>query len=256
MRLEADGRRLEARWIGPGPDEAPTLIFLHDGLGAAGSWERFAPELAAALGFGALVYSRAGYGSSDPAPFPRPVEFMHREALVVLPEILERLGIRRAVLVGQSDGASISLIHTARASTRERVLALALEAPHVFVEPLTVSSIAALRERYGEVREKLARLHGPGTDATFEGWVDVWLRPEFLSWNLEDLLPSVTCPVLVVQGEEDEYGTVRQVESITSRVSGPVETVLLPGCGHSPHHQRREETLALMTAFLRKHLAS
>jgi pimeloyl-ACP methyl ester carboxylesterase len=249
--------KLETRWIGPGPEEAPTLVFLHDGLGAAGSWKRFAPDLAAALGCGALVYSRAGYGSSGPAPLPRPVEFMHHEALVVLPEILETHGIRRTVLVGHSDGASISLIHAARAATRDRVLALALEAPHVFVEPLTVASIAALRDRYeSEVRPKLERLHGPGTDATFEGWADVWLRPEFLAWNLADLLPSVTCPVLVIQGEEDEFGTVRQVESISSRVTGLVETVLLPGCGHSPHFQRREETLAAMTAFLRKHLAS
>lgn len=243
--------KLESWWTGPGPEEAPTLVFLHDGLGAAGSWSRFAPDLAAALGCGALVYSRAGYGASDPVPLPRPVEFMHHEALVVLPGILEGHGIRRAVLVGHSDGASISLIHAARASTRDRVLALALEAPHVFVEPLTVSSIAALRERYEEVREKLERLHGPGTDATFEGWADVWLRPEFLAWDIQDLLPSVACPVLVVQGEEDEFGTVRQVEAIARRASGPVETVLLPGCGHSPHFQRREETLAAMTAFLR-----
>ncbi len=175
--------KLETHWIGPGPEEAPSLIFLHDGLGAAGSWKGFAPDLAAALGCGALVYSRAGYGSSGPAPFPRPVEFMHDEALVVLPEILEKHGIRRAILVGHSDGASISLVHAARSTTRDRVLALA-------------------------------------------------------------------------QGEEDEFGTVRQVESIASRVAGPVETVLLPGCGHSPHFQRREETLAAMTAFLRKHLAS
>ena len=102
----------------------------------------------------------------------------------------------------------------------------------------------------------LERLHGPGTGATFEGWADVWLRPEFLAWDLQELLPSVTCPVLVVQGEEDEFGTVRQVESIANRVSGPVETVLLPGCGHSPHFQRRVETLAAMTVFLRKHLPS
>ncbi|HWM91213.1 MAG TPA: alpha/beta hydrolase [Thermoanaerobaculia bacterium] len=257
MKLEAAGRRLEARWIGPGPEDAPTLIFLHDGLGAADSWKKFAPELAANLECGALVYSRAGYGSSDPAPFPRPVEFMHDEALISLPEILEKLAIRRAILVGHSDGASISLIHAARASTRDRVIALALEAPHVFVEPLTVSSIAAVRERYAsEVREKLARLHGPGTDATFQGWADVWLRPEFLSWNLEELLPSVTCPVLVIQGEDDEFGTARQVESIAGRVTGPVETVLLPGCGHSSHFQRREETLEAMAAFLHKHLMS
>lgn len=172
---------------------------------------------------------------------------MRHEALAVLPRVLEEHGIRRPVLVGHSDGASISLIH----ASRHPVLALALEAPHVFVEPLTVSSIAALRERYEEVREKLERLHGPGTDATFEGWTGVWLRPEFHAWDIRDLLPSVTCPVLAIQGEEDRFGTVRHVEAIASLVSGPVETVLLPGCGHSPHFQRREETLAAMTAFLR-----
>lgn len=249
--LAADGRHLEAWWTGPGPDEAPTLVFLHEGLGAAGSWRRFAPDLAAALGCGALVYSRAGYGASDPTPLPRPVEFMHHEALDVLPGLLDRLRIRRPVLVGHSDGGSIALIHAA--AFPDRVLALALEAPHVFVEPLTAESIAAIPGN-GDLRKKLDRLHGPRTGETIAGWTGVWLRPEFRGWNLEALLPAVACPVLVIQGEDDEYGTVRQVEAIAQGVRGPVETRLLPGCGHSPHHQKKDETLALMIAFLRKHL--
>lgn len=251
MELTAAGRHLEAWWTGPDPDEAPSLVFLHDGLGAAGSWRRFAPDLAAALGCGALVYSRAGYGTSDPAPLPRPVEFMHDEALVALPEILDRMKIRRAVLVGHSDGGSIALIHAA--AFPDRVLALALEAPHVFVEPKTVESIAAISGN-DDLRNRLERLHGPRTEETIQGWTEVWLRPEFRDWNLEALLPSVICPVLVVQGEDDEYGTVRQVEAIAKGVRGPVETRLLPVCGHSPHHQKRDETLALMIDFLRKHL--
>lgn len=250
LSLHAAGRRLEAWWSGPGPEEAPTLVFLHDGLGSAGSWKCFAPELAAATGCGALAYSRAGYGASDPAPLPRPAGFMHDEALAVLPEVLDSLGIRRAVLVGHSDGGSIGLIHAA--AHPERVRALILEAAHVFVEPLTVASIAALREPYerGDLRAKLARIHGPGADATFRGWTDVWLRAEFLDWSLESLLPSVSCPVLAIQGEDDEYGTLRQVEAIEAGAAGPVERVVLPGCGHSPHHQKREETFAAMARFL------
>lgn len=122
----------------------------------------------------------------------------------------------------------------------------------MFVEPLTVASIAALREPYerGGLRTKLERIHGPGTDATFQGWTGVWLRPEFLAWSIEGLLPSVACPVLVIQGEDDEYGTLRQVDSIATGVAGPVERVVLPGCGHSPHHQKREETFAAMARFV------
>jgi pimeloyl-ACP methyl ester carboxylesterase len=164
------------------------------------------------------------------------------------------LHIRRPVFVGHSDGGSIALIHAA--VFPDRVLALALEAPHVFVEPLTIESIAAIPGN-DDLRKKLERLHGLQTDETISGWTDVWLRPEFRDWNLKALLPSVTCPVLVIQGEDDEYGTVRQVEAIASGISGgrgAVETHLFPGCGHSPHHQKKDETLALMIDFLRKHL--
>jgi pimeloyl-ACP methyl ester carboxylesterase len=254
--LRAGGRNLEALWIGPEPAEAPTLVFLHDGLGSAAAWSGFAAELSAATGCGALVYSRAGYGGSDPVPFPRPVSFMHQEALAVLPEILETLEIRKAALVGHSDGASNSLLHAAIGKGRKKIRALALEAPHVFVEPLTLASIRVLGERWesGDLRRKLERWHGAGVDATFESWIDVWLRPEFALWSIQESLSAVTCPVLVIQGESDEFGTLRQVEAIAKGVTGPVITQVLPGCGHSPHHQKRAETLRTMSDFLRSAL--
>lgn len=187
--------------------------------------------MAEATGLGALVYSRAGYGASDPADLPFSVRFMHDEASV-LREILDTLGIEDAILIGHSDGASIALIH-ASGPGAGRIRGLVLEAPHSFVEPVTVASIAALPERClnGDLRRKLERLHGNNTDQIFQGWTGVWLRPEFAAWSIEELLPSVACPVLVVQGEQDEYGTFRQVEAVTANVQGPVETLLLSGCG-------------------------
>lgn len=252
ISLTADNRRLEAYWIGPPPSASPTLVFLHEGLGSAGAWLELAEAVAEATGWGALVYSRAGYGASEPADLPLPVRFMHDEATTVLPEILDSLGIGEAVLVGHSDGASIALIHAAGPGAG-RIRGLALEAPHSFVEPVTLASIAALPERFhqGNLREKLERLHGANTDRIFAGWTDVWLRPEFASWSLVDLLPAVTCPVLVIQGEQDEYGTIRQVEAVAKGVSGPVETLVLPDCRHSPHRDRREETLAVIASFVR-----
>jgi pimeloyl-ACP methyl ester carboxylesterase len=249
--LTAAGRRLEAYWLGPPPGDSPSLVFLHEGLGSAQAWLKFTESVAEATGCGALVYSRAGYGSSDPADLPFPVRFMHDEALSALPEVLDSLGIHDAILVGHSDGASIALIHAAGPGAG-RIRALALEAPHSFVEPVTVASIAALPERFhqSDLRWKLERLHGANTDRIFQGWTEVWLRPEFAVWSIEDLLPAVTCPVLVIQGEQDEYGTVRQVEALTGKVQGPVETLLLSDCGHAPHRDRREETLAAIVRFV------
>lgn len=251
--LLAGGHRLECAWHGPPPERAPTLVFLHEGLGCAATWRDFPARVAEATGCGALVYSRAGYGASDPVDLPRPVGFMHHEGVAVLPEVLEVAGVRDAVLVGHSDGASIALVH-AGSGRAARVRALVVEAPHVFVEDVSVESIARMRDAYRstDLPRKLARYHGDNTECAFRGWNDVWLDPAFRAWNIEEYLPRITVPVLVIQGEDDEYGTLAQVEAIRTQVGGPVETLVLPDCGHSPHRDQPERTLEAMVRFVRR----
>jgi pimeloyl-ACP methyl ester carboxylesterase len=248
--LLAGGRRLEYAWHGPPPDAAPTLVFLHEGLGSVSTWRDFPKRLAEATGCGALVYSRAGYGGSDPVALPRPLRFMHDEA-AVLHEVLDAAAVREAVLVGHSDGASIALIHVGRDSTRVR--GLALEAPHVFVEDVTVCSIERAAESYrtGDLRRVLERHHGANVDVAFWGWNGTWLDPGFRSWDLQEFLPRIRVPVLLVQGEQDEYGTLRQLDAIEAGCSGPVRRVVLPDCGHAPHRDKPEQTLAAMVLFVR-----
>lgn len=249
--LDAGSARLEARWIGPAPEAAPTLVFLHEGLGSASLWRDFPDRLAAETGCGALVYSRAGYGRSDPALLPRPVRFMHDEAGVLV-GVLAAAGVRQAILVGHSDGASIALIF-AGSSPASGLRGLILEAPHVFAEPHGLASIAKIGEAYRttDLRERLARHHGANVDVAFRGWNDVWLTPEFRAWNLEEFLPAIRVPSLILQGEADEYGTWRQVEAIARQSGGPVEALALPGCGHSPHRERPDLVLPAMARFVR-----
>ena len=249
--LVAAGRRLEYDWQGPAPGDAPTLVFLHEGLGCVSTWRDFPARLAAATGCGALVYSRAGYGGSEPVPLPRPLRFMHDEALSSLPEVLREAGIRDAVLVGHSDGASIALIH-AGSGLRSPVRALALEAPHVFVEELSVRSIAAAAASFtsGGLRAALERHHGANVEVAFWGWNRAWLDPEFRSWNLEEYLPGIRVPVLLIQGEQDEYGTLRQLDAIERGCTGPVERLVLEACGHAPHRDQPGKTLAAMAEFV------
>jgi pimeloyl-ACP methyl ester carboxylesterase len=252
--LQIGGVRLEARWIGPPPESAPALVFLHEGLGSLSLWRDFPERLARETGCGALIYSRAGYGKSDPVPLPRPVRFMHDEA-AILPRVLAAAGIREHILVGHSDGASISLIYAGNhAGSRPAagLRGLILEAPHVFAEPHGLASIAKIGEAYRttDLRQRLARHHGENVDVAFRGWNDVWLNPEFRAWNLEEFLPGIEVPTLILQGEEDEYGTWRQVEAIERRSGGPVEAVAVPDCGHSPHRERPDLTLAAMARFV------
>ena len=247
----AGGHSLEYMWLGPSPEEAATLVFLHEGLGCVSAWRDFPARVAEATGCGALVYSRAGYGNSDPVTLPRPVSFMHDEALVTLPEVLDAVGVREAILVGHSDGGSIALIYAGGVHDA-RLRGLVLEAPHVFVEDLSVESIGRAAEQYreGGLRAALERHHGRNTECAFWGWNRVWLDPAFRSWNIGEYLPRITVPVLVIQGEEDEYGTLRQVEAIERGCSGPVRSVLLQECGHSPHRDRPRRTLDEITSFV------
>ena len=249
--LEIDGQRLEYRWIGPGPDSGCTLVFLHEGLGSVSLWKDFPDELARVTGLGALVYSRLGYGLSDPAPLPRPVSFMHDEARETLPAVLEASGISEAVLVGHSDGGSIALIY-ASGDCRVPLRGLITEAPHVFVEPISLESIHAAAEAYeqGKLRRRLARHHGGNVDGAFWGWNRVWLDPDFESWNLEALLPKIRTPLLVIQGHDDPYGTMAQVDSITKNAGAAAEKLILADCGHAPHVEKRQAVLTAMHDFV------
>lgn len=249
-RLEARGVQLEYVWFGPAPDESPTLVFLHEGLGSAALWKDFPERVAEATGLGTVAYSRQGYGGSDPVEVPRPLTYMHEEGLEVLPAVLDAAGIRSCVLVGHSDGASIALIH-AGGLRDPRVRGLVLMAPHVFNEELSVNSIRAAREAYehGGLRSQLARWHGDNVDCAFWGWNRAWLDPGFLEWNIEEFLPNIEIPCLVIQGEDDQYGTIGQVEAIQRQVSGPVEVIMLPECRHSVFRDQPEATLQAIRRF-------
>ena len=228
----------------------PALVFLHEGLGSIRQWRDFPQHVAARTGRAAIVYDRYGYGNSDVLAEDRVgIRFMHDEALVSLPQILAALGIEAPVLIGHSDGASIALIH---AGAGKPVRGLAVMAPHVFVEDLGLSSIARAREQFEttDLRERLGRYH---TDPrkTFYLWNDAWLDPEFRRWNIEEYLPGIRCPVLAIQGEQDEYGTMAQLEAICSSVKGSCRKVKLASCGHSPHRDQPEATLDAIVRFVK-----
>jgi pimeloyl-ACP methyl ester carboxylesterase len=244
-----DTHNLDYRWIGPPPNEAPTIVFLHEGLGCVEMWRDFPDRVAEASGCGALVYSRLGYGKSDPIELPRPVSFMHEEALSTLASVFKSFEIQNAVLFGHSDGGSIALIHAG--GKKSPVNKLILEAPHVFVEEFGLESIRQAAELYetGDLRAKLSRYHAD-VDGAFWGWNKVWLNPEFQSWNIEKYLPNISVPVLVIQGVQDQYGTWEQVEAIEKGCAGPVETLALENCGHSPHRDQPEQTFRRVVAFL------
>ncbi|MFS8084879.1 MAG: alpha/beta fold hydrolase [Acidobacteriota bacterium] len=250
--IQITDHSLEYEWFGPRPDEALTLVFLHEGLGCVAMWKDFPKRVAEQTGCGALVYSRAGYGKSDACALPRPVRFMHDEALNILPQVLEAFEIREAIPVGHSDGGSIALIH-AGGSKDARVRGLALLAPHVFVEEPGLESIRRIAENYrtGNLRPRLQRYHGKNVDVAFWGWNDVWLNPEFRLWNIEEYLPQIRVPVLLIQGADDQYGTVAQIEAIERGVDGPVQKVILRNCGHSPHLDQPEQTLEAIEKFVR-----
>lgn len=232
-----------------GRSTAPTLVFLHEGLGSVAMWRDFPHRVAHATGHPALVYSRAGYGLSSSSTAARRPDYMHFEALSILPALLDLLAIDRPILVGHSDGASIALIHTG-ARVRS-VHAVAAIAPHVFVEALSLTSIANAKHIYetGDLRQRLSRYHAD-VESAFRGWNDIWLAPEFRDWNIESSLRGIDCPVLLIQGEDDEYGTLAQIDAIARQVPGRVERLVLAACGHSPQRDQPEATLAALTRFI------
>jgi pimeloyl-ACP methyl ester carboxylesterase len=222
---------------------------LHEGLGCVGLWGDFPDRLAVATGAGVLAYSRAGYGRSSPANLPRPLTFMHEEARAVLPRLLDCIGFRRGLLFGHSDGASIAAIY-AGSIQDHRVRGLILIAPHFFTEDIGIAEIARAKEAYvrGDLRAKLLRWHAD-VDNAFRGWNDAWLDPGFRQWDITDALGYIRVPVLIVQGADDQYGTVRQIETAERECSCPVEAVLLPAVRHAPHREAPEQLLAATAGF-------
>jgi len=248
--LELDGRRIEAAWWGPGPQHAPTLVLLHEGLGCVALWRDFPAKLAEATGLGVFAYSRFGYGASDTVTLPRPLTYMQDEARGVLNRVLDAAGIRRCLLVGHSDGASIALIH-AGSFNDTRVRGIALIAPHVMVEPGPLEEIARTGERFrtGDLRARMAKYHRD-PDAAFLGWNGAWLDPGFPA--VLDLQPEIAharVPVLVVQGDADPYGTLEHLRIIEREAYCPVESLVLPGIGHAPHLEAPGPTLAAVADF-------
>jgi pimeloyl-ACP methyl ester carboxylesterase len=245
---------LEAAWWGPAPDLAPTIVLLHEGLGCVALWRDVPERLAALTGCGVLAYSRQGYGASPPAALPRPLTYMHDEALGVLPRVIEAAHLRHFALLGHSDGGSIATIFAGGVSDA-RLAGAILIAPHFFVEDVSVSSIEAAKTAYEttDLRARLGRYHRD-PDNAFRGWNGAWLDPGFRDWRIDTYLPRVTAPLLVLQGEADEYGTAAQLDCAARLAGGAVETMLIPGARHAPHLSHREDVLEITTRFLNETL--
>jgi len=246
--VAVQGRQLEVQRIAGSVRGARTLVFLHEGLGSVAMWRDFPLKAAAATRCAAVVYSRYGYGRSDMLREARGVDYMHREALEVLPELLARLEVPDPILVGHSDGGSIALMH---AATRDNIPGLVVMAPHVFVEDISVKSIAEARTAFEttDLPQKLGRYHADAAK-TFWGWNDIWLHPDFRGWNIEEFLPRIRCPMLAIQGFDDEYGTMAQVDAIARQTGGPVELLRLADCRHSPHRDQPEVVIEAISRFI------
>jgi pimeloyl-ACP methyl ester carboxylesterase len=252
LSVSVQGSRLEYRRLPsahPRPG-APAMVFLHEGLGSVSMWRDFPQLVADATGCEAVVYSRRGYGRSTPLAGSHGTRYMHDEALAVLPALLDELGIATPILFGHSDGASIALIHAGGA--QRPIAGLIVMAPHVLVEPISVKSIAQAKVAYEttDLRSRLGRYHDD-VDGAFRGWNDIWLHPDFLRWNIEEYLPRIRCPILAIQGEDDEYGTMDQLDRIAAQAAD-VELVRLADCRHSPHKDQPDAVVAAAAAFVNR----
>ncbi len=253
--LSIGSHSLEYRFIGPKPADAPTLVLLHEGLGCIGLWGDFPEKLAQATGCGVFVYSRAGYGQSSPVALPRPLTYMHDEARDVLPALLDQIGFQRGLLIGHSDGASIAAIY-AGTHQDHRVGGLVLMAPHFFTEDTGIAAIVEAKKAYEttDLKQKLARWH-KDPDNAFHGWNGAWLDPDFRKWDITEQLDYIRVPILIVQGADDQYGTVAQIEIAEQECYCPVEVALLPGVKHSPQREAPEVTVRAIADFAKRALA-
>lgn len=230
----------------------PTLVFLHEGLGCLEMWKNFPETLCRETGLNGFVYERIGFGRSAPLGLvPRPINYLEREGRDILPAVLKQAGIENPILVGHSDGGSIALIYGS--FYPENTHAIITEAAHVFVEDVTIKGIVEAGELYfkGNLKPRLERYHADNTEKAFRGWHDTWLIPAFKDWNMEHLLPRISCPLLVIQGIDDEYGTQKQVQSIVENSSGPATPMMVPNCAHVPHFQAVDSVLKGMISFIK-----
>lgn len=238
--LVVGGKRLEYSCFGPSPDQAPTLVMLHEGLGCVALWREMPERLAKETGMGVFVYSRQGYGQSDAADLPRSLNFMTQEATEVLPDVLSQIGFQRGILLGHSDGATIAAIY-AGSVIDHRVRGLVLIAPHFFTEEMGLAAIRATAEEFdsGDLASRMAKYHSNPENA-FQSWAGAWLDPGFKSWNVADVIDYWRIPALAIQGRDDEYGTLAQIQEIEDRTYSPVDTLIVDHCGHAPHFERPE----------------
>ena len=248
--ITVQGLRLEYRDYPAQRENLPTLLLLHEGLGCVGMWRHFPEKLAAATGCRLIVWSRAGYGGSQAYPEARTARYMHREAEEALPALLAELHIEHPVLVGHSDGGSIALLFAA--AFPELPLGIAVMAPHEFVEAETLAGILAAKTAWtaSDWPQKLARYHADAP-RVFSDWNATWLSAEFRDWNIESCLPRIRCPVLAIQGEDDEYATMRQIDTIAAAVPG-TRLLKLPNCGHSPQRDQESAVLAALSEFVKR----
>jgi pimeloyl-ACP methyl ester carboxylesterase len=249
-----DSKYLEAQWWGPPPEDAPTLVLLHEGLGCVALWRDFPDMLAEGTGCGVFAYSRFGYGGSDPANLPRPMSYMHDEALEILPRVLDAAGVRRTVLIGHSDGGSIAAIHAGTVHD-PRLAGVVMIAAHFFVEDVNIAAIGAIKDSYAtsDLRERLARYHRD-VDVTFRGWNDAWLDPRFRDFDITEQVSQIEAPVLALQGADDPYGTDEQLRTLERVATCPVETRLMGAARHAPHLEARQATLDAVAPFVRNAL--
>lgn len=247
--LEVNDVRLEGRCWGPEPEEAPTIVLLHEGLGSVSLWRDFPEALVEATGLGVFAYSRQGYGQSDLSELPLPIDYMSREALNILPHVLDQVGVRQGLLLGHSDGASIAAIYAGTISD-PRLQGIVLLAPHFFTEPEGLHSIAEARIAFEttDLAQRMARHHRDPAN-TFGGWNGAWLDPRFEAWNIEQVIKGINVPVLAIQGLDDQYGTLAQLDSLARRLITPLKRIELPNCRHSPQFEARDATLAGVKKF-------
>ena len=250
LREAVEGYALEYEIVRHPSAAREPIVFLHHGFGSISTWKDFPTHVGQRAGRDVLIYSRAGCGHSDPLRAPRTGQYLFHEAETVLPQLLDRLGFERVVLFGHSDGATINLLFAA--AYPDRVVAAVIEAPHVVIEGITVEGVAAVAHQYeqdAEFRERITRRHAD-PDGAFWSWAKVWLDPAQRAWSMVDRLEWVRCPLLLVQGDQDPYGTLQQLDLIEGHVSGPVQRLVLTGCGHDPHAERPDEVLEVTRRFL------